>query len=161
MAASNWKTSMASQRAIVTKGENLFVSIGCTNCHVRDVGNIKNVYGDYRLHQVEQTLSESDSYYLQNFKLEIQPPPYYPQLDEWKTASLWGVADTAPYWHDGSVKTLEGAILRHAREAQPVIDSYRRLVRDDQQSVIAFLKTLRGPEPKGSPDATVALSTSK
>ena len=30
---------------------------------------------------------------------------------EWRTPPLWGVADSAPYLHDGRAATLEAAIL--------------------------------------------------
>ncbi|MGB7347706.1 MAG: di-heme oxidoredictase family protein, partial [Pirellulaceae bacterium] len=36
---------------------------------------------------------------------------------EWRTPPLWGVADSAPYLHDGRAKTLHEAVLWHGGEA--------------------------------------------
>lgn len=65
---------------------------------------------------------------------------------EWKTPPLWGVADTAPYLHDGRAETLEEAILWHGGEATSSRDAYQQLPRDDRDLVLAFLSTLRAPE---------------
>ena len=40
-------------------------------------------------------------------------------LDRWfTTARLWGVADSAPYLHDGRATTLADAIRMHGGEAE-------------------------------------------
>jgi Di-haem oxidoreductase, putative peroxidase len=66
------------------------------------------------------------------------------------TARLWGVADTAPYLHDGRAHTLVEAILLHGGEAQGVRDAFAKLPDDAQQELIAFLLTLRTPiDPAG------------
>ena len=36
-----------------------------------------------------------------------------PQPGEWRTPPLWGVADSAPYMHDGRANTLSDAIELH------------------------------------------------
>src|SRR5262249_22425344 len=72
-------------------------------------------------------------------------PPDYPRPQEWKTPPLWGVADSAPYFHDGRAPTLEAAIARHGGDAAPVAKAYDQLVRGDREAVIAFLKPLRAP----------------
>ncbi len=65
---------------------------------------------------------------------------------EWRTPPLWGVADTAPYLHDGRAETLEEAILWHGGEAKDSRDHFAKLTRADRDLVIAFLSTLRSPE---------------
>ena len=50
-----------------------------------------------------------------------------------------------PYFHDGSSATLYDAILRHEGEATVVTKAFKALAAEDQQSLIAFLKTLRAP----------------
>jgi CxxC motif-containing protein (DUF1111 family) len=69
-----------------------------------------------------------------------------PVAPEWKTPPLWGVADSAPYLHDGRAETLEEAILAHAGEARDVTANYKALSPTEQVQVIAFLKTLRAPK---------------
>ena len=64
---------------------------------------------------------------------------------EWRTPPLWGVADTAPYMHDGRAKTLEEAILWHSGEAHASKDLFVALNSKDKGNLIAFLMTLRAP----------------
>ncbi len=62
------------------------------------------------------------------------------------TARLWGVADTAPYIHDGRATTLTEAIGWHGGEAQEASDNFFIWLSDDEQkAVLAFLRTLRTP----------------
>ena len=53
------------------------------------------------------------------FAVSEQPTP-----GEWRTAPLWGVADSGPYLHDGRAVTLEAAIetarRRGRRRGRPV-----------------------------------------
>ncbi len=62
------------------------------------------------------------------------------------TARLWGVADTAPYLHDGRAPTLTEAILQHDGEAFTQRESFRGLTDSDQAKMIEFLRSLRTPE---------------
>jgi mono/diheme cytochrome c family protein len=64
---------------------------------------------------------------------------------EFTTARLWGVADTAPYLHDGRATTLVEAILLHGGEAQDVRDAFAALDDEARAEVIEFLRTLRTP----------------
>jgi CxxC motif-containing protein (DUF1111 family) len=65
---------------------------------------------------------------------------------EWRTPPLWGVADTAPYLHDGRAETLKDAILWHGGEAESSRNAYAKLSRTDKDLVLAFLSSLRAPE---------------
>lgn len=64
---------------------------------------------------------------------------------EWRTPPLWGVADSAPYLHDGRASTLDAAIRWHGGEASQAAENYRTLNREDRAKVIAFLASLRAP----------------
>jgi CxxC motif-containing protein (DUF1111 family) len=69
---------------------------------------------------------------------------------EFTTARLWGVADTAPYMHDGRATTLEEAIALHGGEAQSAADGFATLAETDQRELLEFLGTLRTPlDPAG------------
>ncbi len=68
---------------------------------------------------------------------------------EFVTARLWGVADTAPYLHDGRATTLTDAILAHGGEAQPVRDRFENLTDNQRRDVLAFLRSLRTPKNPG------------
>ena len=59
---------------------------------------------------------------------------------------LWGVADTAPYLHDGRALTLFEAVALHGGEAQSVRDRFLDLSEKSQNSIFAYLGTLKHPE---------------
>lgn len=66
------------------------------------------------------------------------------------TARLWGIADSAPYLHDGRATTLTEAILFHGGEAQGARDAFDALVDADKIRLLTFLRTLRTPlDPTG------------
>lgn len=139
------------ERSAAKRGKDLFASLGCAVCHVPDMGGVKGVYSDFLLYALEDPKPQGGGQY-------NEPPPQM-QLparsddearpSEWKTPALWGVADSAPYMHDGSAATLQDAILRHRGDARKVLEKYQTLATVDQENVIAFLNTLRAP-----PDAT-------
>jgi CxxC motif-containing protein (DUF1111 family) len=127
---------------LAVRGKELFSSIGCAVCHTPDMGGVRGVYSDFLLHVVED--SASSSTYGQQTP-EVPLPPELPRSDEWKTPPLWGVADSAPYFHDGGSPTLLAAVLRHRGDAASVGKAYEKLSREDQAAVIAFLQTLKAP----------------
>ena len=61
---------------------------------------------------------------------------------QWLTRPLWGVADTAPYLHDGRAATLHDAIVLHGGEAAGSRDAYLLLDDDDRASLRLFLLSL-------------------
>jgi CxxC motif-containing protein (DUF1111 family)/DNA-directed RNA polymerase subunit RPC12/RpoP len=129
--------------ASVHEGNKLFTTVGCATCHVRDVGVAAGVYSDFRLHLIA---TGAETYYEKDAQPVYTPGGSVAQLGEWKTAPLWGVADTPPYWHDGSAVTLRDAILKHAEEGQYVADRFRSLGSDQQQHLLAFLGSLKAPD---------------
>lgn len=60
----------------------------------------------------------------------------------WLTRSLWGVADTAPYLHDGRAPTLHDAITWHGGESAPSRDAYMDLAESDRAALRVFLSSL-------------------
>jgi cytochrome c peroxidase len=87
-----------------------------------------------------------------------QPPPtvipraFFAEM--FKIPTLWGVADTAPYFHDNGAKTLRDAVAHYQRffnftEAQDPVGSrslggFITLTDDDVDDIVAYL-TLLGP----------------
>ncbi len=63
------------------------------------------------------------------------------------TRPLWGLADTAPYLHDGRAPTLQDAIALHGGEAAAARDAYMALDESGRASVRVFLTSL-SREPK-------------
>jgi hypothetical protein len=63
------------------------------------------------------------------------------------TRPLWGLAETAPYLHDGRAPTVQDAILLHGGEAAKARDAYLALDESARASVRVFLTSL-SREPK-------------
>jgi CxxC motif-containing protein (DUF1111 family) len=130
----------------VSAGQKLFHRIGCADCHTPEVGGIDGLYSDLLLHDMGQQLEGGGSY--------NDPPPQKgpapspgdgPSPGEWRTPPLWGVADSAPYLHDGRAPTLEKAIEQHQGQAATSAQNFAALGKNEQGWVIAFLRTLRAP----------------
>ena len=64
---------------------------------------------------------------------------------EWRTPPLWGVADSAPYMHDGRAETLLEAIMMHGGESEATRNRFLNLSLEDREAILAFLKTLKAP----------------
>jgi len=119
----------ASVQSQIDLGRQVFAEIGCAECHTPDIGGVKAIYSDFRLHVVEESYDERESVYLEKL------PAGKPFPNEWKTPPLWGLADSAPYWHDGSSPTIEQAITRHRRQAGQVTERYNKLGGTDKQEI--------------------------
>jgi cytochrome c peroxidase len=70
-----------------------------------------------------------------------------------KTPSLRNVALTAPYMHDGSVKTLAAVVELYDRGGvrNPTLDIFIMplgLTDDEQKDLVAFMEALTGSLPK-------------
>jgi CxxC motif-containing protein (DUF1111 family) len=132
----------ADERRQAERGRVVFREVGCASCHVPDVGGVEGVYSDFSLHRLDDRLNKGSGY---SETPPVPLPEEEPLPDEWKTPPLWGVADSAPYFHDGGSPTLEAAILRHRGDADSVTRAYERLYPDDRRAVVSFLRTLKAP----------------
>lgn len=116
-------------------GYELFKSHGCISCHqgVNIGGNMFQRFGALRDYFVERgRVTEGDLGRYNVTKREEDRHVF-------RVPSLRNVAVTAPYFHDGAVKTLEEAvqIMSEYQLGRPVTDDQLRLL-------VAFLKTLTG-----------------
>jgi len=91
------------------------------------------LFADLKRHDMGPDLSES---FAQGDNLRNR---------EFTTARLWGVADTAPYLHDGRATTLTEAILLHGGEALTARNAFAALSDKNRAKIIAFLRSLRTP----------------
>ena len=72
------------------------------------------------------------------------------QENAFKISSLWGVAKTAPYFHDNSAKTLEDVVKHYAQFFQLVTDPDGAgpeqpalvLTEQEQADIVAYLRLL-------------------
>jgi len=153
-------TAELPQAAEVAAGKRLFHLIGCADCHTESLGGVDGIYSDLLLHELGAELESGPGYYGPGAAAAIaraqrQDPP---APGEWRTAPLWGVADSAPYLHDGRAPTLEDAIRAHRGEASAVTDRFLELSPIERRSLIGFLESLRGPvaEPFPPPRGEMA-----
>jgi CxxC motif-containing protein (DUF1111 family) len=125
-------------------GKKLFTQIGCAECHTPKLGTVEGIYSDLLLHRMGETLVGGGSYGEKPTPLpdsrEEGPSP-----SEWRTPPLWGVADSAPYLHDGRAATLKEAIEMHGGQGERSARGFAALGPLDQSCLLAFLETLRAP----------------
>ncbi len=125
-------------------GKELFHEIGCAKCHVPDMGGVKGVYSDFLMYALEDPSASFDQYGPEP-PAGSERPSHVPAPQIWKTPPLWGVADSAPYMHDGSAPTLALAISAHRGDAKSVLAAYQKLSAGDQNAVVKFLESLKAP----------------
>src|SRR5262249_8396256 len=121
--------------------KKLFLKVGCAICHVPTMAGVEGFYSDLLLHRIEDQTPEFG--YVRTPPAPL--PDHIPRDGDWKTPPLWGVADSAPYFHDRASATLEAAILRHAADAKSVTRAYRALPQNDQAALVTFLRSLKAP----------------
>lgn len=116
----------------IADGQALFTTVGCAKCHVPEMpgsaGPVR-LYSNLLLHNVMKS----------TFRGMAEPGA---GSGFYRTPPLWGIADTAPYLHDGRAETLEAAIVAHEGEAANVTAAYQALTAEQQASLILFLKDL-------------------
>lgn len=118
----------------VRKGYALFKSHGCISCHqgVNIGGNMMQRFGALKDYFAGREISEADLGLFLVTRREEDKHVF-------RVASLRNVALTAPYFHDGSVKTLEEAvrIMSEYQLGRPLDDEQTKLI-------VAFLGSLTG-----------------
>ena len=135
------------------RGRELFTKIGCADCHSESLGPAAGIYSDMLLHDMGIELESSTGYYgaiipPPNVPPDQGAPPDPPTPGEWRTAPLWGVADSAPYLHDGRAESLEKAIELHGGEAGDMAVRFANQPPADREAILTFLQSLRAPAPE-------------
>jgi CxxC motif-containing protein (DUF1111 family) len=132
--------------AEVRRGEGLFKTLGCEQCHretletgahaVTELEHQRiHPYTDLLLHDLGPALADGR-------------PDGAASGAEWRTPALWGLGLTqtvlpyAAFLHDGRARTLEEAILWHGGEAETSREGFRVLSAVDRAALMAFLRSL-------------------
>lgn len=153
------------------EGAKLFQAVGCADCHIPTLQTVGTVLA-YRYPEDPFDLTANVFY---ESDLSTPPTrfqrapeggliiPLYADLKRhdmgdglaesfgspndpmFTTARLWGIADSAPYMHDGRATTLMEAIQMHGGEGQQANDNFFSLEENDKANLLAFLRTLRTP----------------
>ena len=132
----NRSLPLASPEVASAPHDNVYLEVDLREVGFRPLGNrsvVVSLFSDLKRHAMGPRLAET-------FERggEIAQ-------DEFITARLWGISDTAPYLHDGRATTLYQAIEFHGGEAQAARDAFLALPAAKQRSILAFLRTLRTP----------------
>ncbi len=114
-------------------GAAVFEEVGCASCHVPSLKTADDVevraFTDLLLHDV----ARDDSPGIADGAAGMH---------DFRTPPLWGIAHTAPYFHDGRAATLEDAIAAHAGEAASARDRAAALDPDEWALLLVFLRSL-------------------
>jgi cytochrome c peroxidase len=92
------------------------------------------LYGDLKRHTIADAANDT-------FGNELLAQRFVAR-DVFLTSELWGIGSTAPYGHRGDLTTLQEAILAHGGEATDSRKAYADLTETEQQTIIAFLRSL-------------------
>ncbi|MFK7794671.1 MAG: di-heme oxidoredictase family protein [Gammaproteobacteria bacterium] len=139
------------------------LSKGLTNFEKNRQGGIRvRAHSDYKRHNMGYRLKET-AHFLGEPEGEnaCQDEVAGAEIDNCNfiTMKLWGVADTAPYLHDGRALTLFEAVALHGGEAQEERDRFLSLSERSQNALFAYLGTLKHPEnPNQDVENQVVLS---
>jgi CxxC motif-containing protein (DUF1111 family) len=133
----------------VTRGSQLFLSIGCANCHAPTLttgtsqfaalaNQTISPYSDFALHHMGSGLADSVS-------------QGAAAGDQFRTAPLWGLGQRLFFLHDGRTTNLLTAITDHfgfgsfqsqPSEANAVVARFAFLSASDKQAILNFLRSL-------------------
>jgi cytochrome c peroxidase len=124
--------------AVERRGLRTFIDVGCIECH-----NGAGVGG-----HAYKKFGVADDYWKATRSPEVDKGRFNITKDEtdlyvFKVPTLRNVAMTAPYFHDGSVKTLAEAV-----RVMGTVQLGTDLSDEDTNSIVAFLGSLTGPLPE-------------
>ncbi len=130
-------------------GRVLFDEIGCANCHIPQLplastmlrvgpvaipvgrdGEPAFVFSDFKRHDLGDTNAS------QHLQGGVARRLYL-------TRPLWGMATSAPYFHDGKALTVDAAVSRHDGEGAAARDAWNALSVADRGGIRIFLASLR------------------
>ncbi len=124
---------------IVRRGEKIFREISCAKCHVPSMRTGKSdvfalsheavyLYSDLLLHDMGPDSAD--------ICLGVATP------SEFRTEMLMGLRFREQFLHDGSARTIQEAIERHAGEADAARNAFAGLSEEDKEALLKFLDTL-------------------
>ena len=115
-----------------------FVSVGCAGCHSGPLlgGMLQMEFGVLKDYWLETKSSKVDAGKFTASKNEADKHVF-------RVSMLRNIANTAPYFHDGSVAKLEDAVRIMAD-----VQLGKKLTERESAAIIAFLQSLSGETPK-------------
>jgi cytochrome c peroxidase len=128
------------------RGMNTFASVGCTTCHSGAAFNgpaMKPGSGFFMKFPANANSKYIEQYSLVDDKGRFEVTGKQADTAMWKVPTLRNVALTAPYFHNGAVKTLDEAVrVMASTQLNRELDSAQT------GDIAAFLNALTGEFPK-------------
>lgn len=123
------------------KGYDEFKENACADCHFGAALGGRSfeyldIYGDYFSDRDPAIEYTSDDDGLKGFTLKEE------DLHKFKVPLLRNISLTAPYFHDGSIQTLDDAVRAMAK-----YELGKKLSASEVEAIVAFLHTLTGKNP--------------
>lgn len=131
------KSAMTEQQV---RGMNKAVELGCTSCHS---GPAFNGPGTFQKFPVIDNGYFEAQYDFKKDKGRAEVTGKEEDENFWKVPTLRNVALTAPYFHNGKVKTLDKAVKLMAK-----LQLGKDLSDEDVADIVAFLNALTGEFPE-------------
>jgi CxxC motif-containing protein (DUF1111 family) len=130
------------------RGEALFMSLGCSGCHVPSLQTEAHPLFPQTL--PAQTLAPYTDLLLHDMGdgLADGRPDFRASGRQWRTPPLWGIGlvpvvnEHSLYLHDGRARSLEEAVLWHGGEGEAAKNAYAALTKEERDALIAFLGSL-------------------
>jgi CxxC motif-containing protein (DUF1111 family) len=108
-----------------------FARFECQSCHTPEMrthaGEPVRLFSDLLLHDVA---TKNEHFVVQG------------SARSFRTPLLWGIAQTAPYFHDGMSETLDAAVRRHDGEATKSREHYLAASDEERAGLLRFLQSL-------------------
>lgn len=141
------KKAMTAQQI---RGMNKAVELGCTSCHSGPAFNGPGVFQKFPV--IDNGYFEAQ-YSFKDDKGLAEVTKKESDEHMWKVPTLRNIALTAPYFHNGSVKSLNKAVKLMAK-----LQLGKDLPKDEIADIVAFLGALTGEFPKQEMPALPAYS---
>jgi cytochrome c peroxidase len=122
------------------RGMRKVTELGCTGCHSGPAFNGPGVFQKFPVHS-NGVLNAK--YHFKDDKGLAEVTKKSGDEHMWKVPTLRNIALTAPYFHNGSVKTLEDAVKVMAK-----LQLDKDLSADEVGDIVAFLNALTGEFPE-------------
>lgn len=131
----------------VLRGEKLFATVKCAQCHVPELKTGKSAlvpqlsdkkirpYTDMLVHDMGPALADGR-------------PDFKAGGSDWRTPPLWGIGmskkvnGSTNFLHDGRARDLLEAIVWHGGEATASRDLFAKLSKEERSDLLAFLNSL-------------------
>jgi cytochrome c peroxidase len=131
------KSALSAQQV---RGMEKVAELGCTHCHSGPAFNGPGMFQKFPM--IPNGYFEAQYHFSKDKGLaEVSKNSADEHL--WKVPTLRNVALTAPYFHNGSVKTLDKAVTMMAQ-----LQLGKELTKEEVADIVAFLNGLTGEFPK-------------